>query len=66
MRSPIGIASAPTVFHSSPILTFDDTLISDMRLETLPSEGSVITDLMSTSLIKRRFSGWRCFGTMIK
>ena len=37
-RSAAGFASPPTKSHSSPILTFDDTLFLDMSFQTLPSE----------------------------
>ena len=50
----VGVASPPTESHSTPISTFDGTMIYDMSFETLRPEDSVVKRLRSTSAGKRR------------
>ena len=51
LRSAEGFSSPPTESHSSPISTFDGTLIDDMSLETSPSEDSVSVRLTPTHAV---------------
>ena len=53
MRSAEGFSSPPTESHSSPISTFDGTLIYDMSFGTRWPESALATGLAAGSAVKR-------------